>query len=862
MSKETSKLPVVLIVDDDEMTRLLVTETLEPQGFVVEEASSGEEGLDVFRRVRPDLILLDVNMPGISGFECCERLRLSPGGERLPILVLTGQDDDESIAHAYAAGATDFVAKPMRWKILGHHVRYLLRASQALEDLTRSEASLAYAQGLAHVGNWEWRPGNACGHLSGEMCRILRLDPELAPPTFGAFLQVVPENERGRLTDAFIKLFKNGAKDSLEHRIVHADGSERIVFQQAEAERDERGHAILLRGTMQDITERRMYEARIEYLATHDALTDLPNRNLLGDRIAQSIAQTHRAGERLALLFLDLDRFKFINDSFGHTVGDGLLKAVAARLLGTVRDSDTVARLGGDEFVIMAPGLIHAGDAANVAKKILATFAVPFVVAGRELHVTASIGVSIYPEDGDNSNTLLKSSDAAMYRAKEQGRNGFQHYTREMSVQAQERVELESALCLALERQEFELHYQPQVDLNSGQITGVEALIRWHHPTLGMVSPLQFIPLAEETGLILAIGEWVLKTACAQAVAWHLAGYPQLSMSVNLSARQFRQHYMAGLVASALAETGLAAEYLVLELTESLLMKDSHTIVQALRELKAMGVVLSLDDFGTGYSSLSYLKRFPIDVVKIDRSFVHDVTSNVDGASLTKTIITMAQSLKLKTVAEGVETKAQLSFLKRNGCDSIQGYYFSRPLPANEMLVLLHEGKHIPAASMGDGPIQRTVLLVDDDEDDIGLLSHALRSDGYQILTAPSAKSALELLALYPVGVIISDAHMPEMSGIEFLCRVKELYPEIGRIMLSGHTELQMVTDAVNESGVHKFLTKQWNEGLLRKDVAEAFRHHELVSERWLASGKQPAHHELLASSEGQADLTLESHAV
>jgi diguanylate cyclase (GGDEF)-like protein len=829
--KESSSEPVVLIVDDDEMTRLLVTEVLEPQGFTVAEAISGEDGLEQFQRVRPDIVLLDVNMPGMGGFECCKRLRGLPNGERVPILVLTGQDDDTSIARAYEAGATDFVSKPVRWKILEHRMRYLLRARDALESLALSEASLAYAQGLARVGNWEWRAGNTFGNSSGEMYRILELDPQGDPPTFEAFLQLVPENERHLLIAAFTSLLKNGDKQSLEHRIVLRDGSQRIVFQQAEAKRDAQGRAILMRGTMQDVTERRANEARIEYLANHDALTDLPNRNLLSDRIAQAVAQSYRTGQRLAVLFLDLDRFKLINDSFGHPAGDGLLKTVAARILATVRETDTVARLGGDEFVIVFPNLAHAEDGGVMAKKILRTFSLPFVVAGRELHVTSSIGVSICPEDGDNADALLRSADAAMYRAKEQGRDNFQFYTQEMSVHAQQRVELETALRLAVERQEFELHYQPQVNLNTGRITGVEALIRWRHPTLGTVPPARFIGLAEETGLISPIGEWVLRTACAQAVAWHAAGYPQLSMAVNLSARQFRQSDMPQLVRHILIETGLAAEHLELELTESLLMKDSETIVQALRELKSIGVVLSLDDFGTGYSSLSYLKRFPIDIVKIDRAFVRDVTSNADGATLTRTIIAMAQSLKLKTVAEGVETKAQLNFLRRNGCDAIQGYYFSQPLLPDDMAVLLRDGKHIPGDSLEAEPAKRTLLLVDDNEDDLGLLSHALKQEGYRVLSAASAQRALELLAIHPVGVIVSDANMPEMSGVELLCRVKKLYPDVGRIMVSGHTELEMVTDAVNEGGVQKFLTKQLDDTLLRKNIAEAFRHYELMSE-------------------------------
>ena len=829
MNHETDDVPVVLVVDDDAQTRLLVTETLEPEGFRVEEAASGEAGLEAFQRVRPALVLLDVTMPGMSGFECCERMRRLPGGERIPIVVLTGHDDDESITRAFAVGATDFVSKPTRWQLLGHRVRYLLRASKALDDLVRSQASLAHAQGLAHVGNWEYRLGSTVGYWSPEVYRILGLDMQRDPACFETLVQQVPEAERPELMHSFMQLRSDGVGYCLEHRVVRRDGGERTVFHQAEA-LHEQGR-LVLRGTLQDITERKLHEARIEYLAGHDALTDLPNRNLLNDRIAQAIAQARRTGQCLAALVLDLDRFKVVNDSFGHPVGDALLKAVAARLKAVIREGDTVARLGGDEFVIMLPGLADNESAERVAQKVLAKFADPFVVEGHELHVTTSIGVSVYPDDGADGDTLLRTADAALYSAKDKGRNGFQFYTRAMGAQVEERAELESALHRALERQEFELHYQPKVDLRSGQVRGVEALVRWRRPDVGLVPPDRFIPLAEETGLILAIGEWVLRTACAQVKAWHAAGYSGLSMAVNVSARQFRQQNVPGLVRAVLADTGLAARHLELELTESVLMQDKETVVRALRQLKQIGVRLSLDDFGTGYSSLSHLKDFPIDVVKIDRSFVRDVTNSVEGASLTKSIIAMARSLNMTTVAEGVETEGQLSFLNTNRCDAIQGYYFSRPLPTNDLVALLGTGKHLPVDSSRSEPVQRTLLLVDDDENILAILDRLLRRDGFHILSTTSPRQALELLAIHPVGVIVCDARMPEMPGMELLRRVKGLYPDIVRIMLTSYSTVDSVTDAINDGAVYKFITKPWDDELLREQIAEAFRDHELSSE-------------------------------
>jgi len=461
-----------------------------------------------------------------------------------------------------------------------------------------------------------------------------------------------------------------------------------------------------------DITALKQSERQLKKLAFSDALTGLPNRALFNDRLRVAVATAQRAQSLVGIVYINLDRLKYLNDSFGHVLTDLLLKEVAARLVRDTRASDTVARLSGDEFVILLMGLKQQQDIARVAQAVLDSFVAPFEVEERKLHLTASVGVSVYPDDGDNAMEILKNAGAAMVRAKEQGGNCFQFYTQEMGVHVQTRVALEHALHRAVEQQEFELHYQPKVDLQSGQITGVEALIRWRDPELGMVPPDRFIPLAEETGLILPIGEWVLRTACRQAQAWHAAGHAQMSMAVNLSARQFRQQDVAALVRQILSETGLAPHYLELELTESLFMKDGEAVIKMLREIKAIGVTLALDDFGTGYSSLSYLRRFPIDVVKIDRSFINDVTESAEDASLTKAIIAMGRSLNMKTVAEGVETEAQLKFLINHQCDAIQGYYFSRPLPADALTELLREGKHIPRASLLSDPLENTAGVI------------------------------------------------------------------------------------------------------------------------------------------------------
>ena len=387
-------------------------------------------------------------------------------------------------------------------------------------------------------------------------------------------------------------------------------------------------------------------------------------------------------------------------------MGDALLIAVGAQLTTAVREGDTVARLGGDEFVIMLLDLERPDDAVKVAQKVLSILSKPMQIEGRSLQVNASIGISVYPGDGDNGDSLLKHADVAMYRAKQQGRNAYRCYTEDMGLAAQQHMELQTALGRALEQDQFELYYQPQVNLQTGRIDAMEALIRWHHPALGTIAPARFIPLAEDTGLIVPIGEWVLRTACTQLKAWHGAGHADVSVAVNLSARQFQGHDVARLVRCVLADVGLEGSFLEIELTESALMLDTEEVLRALNELKAIGVVLALDDFGTGYSSLSHLRRFPIDVIKVDKSFTFDVTTSTEAASITRAIIAMAKSLQVKTVAEGVETEAQLSFMVEHRCESVQGYYFSRPLRVAAMSALLSEGRRliVPARGGAVGP--------------------------------------------------------------------------------------------------------------------------------------------------------------
>jgi diguanylate cyclase (GGDEF)-like protein len=445
----------------------------------------------------------------------------------------------------------------------------------------------------------------------------------------------------------------------------------------------------LLTRSMHYSIERKHYQLQIEHQANYDALTGLPNRSLLYDRLKQAV-YAQRMVRAVAVVFLDLDHFKFVNDSLGHTTGDKLLKDMGERLRLVLRDGDTVARLGGDEFVLILNDQTHDDVIFRAMQRINAKLNEPFVIDGKELYVTCSAGISLCPQDGTDVETLLKNADAAMYRAKEHGRNNFQFYTSEMNSMVNERLALENSLRRALERKEFVLHYQSKVDVNTGAIVGAEALLRWNHPERGLMLPDLFVPLAEETGLIVHIGEWVLREACTQNQAWRKEGLPPITVSVNVSARQFRQNILVNSVSRILAETGLDPLSLEMELTESMIMHNADAVVATLRQLTALGVQLSVDDFGTGYSSLSYLKNLPIDTLKIDQSFVRDIVAGApDHRVLARAIISIGHSLDLKVVAEGVETEAQLEYLRKHGCDEVQGYYFSRPVPPEEFRKLL-----------------------------------------------------------------------------------------------------------------------------------------------------------------------------
>ncbi|HEU4483867.1 MAG TPA: EAL domain-containing protein [Povalibacter sp.] len=484
--------------------------------------------------------------------------------------------------------------------------------------------------------------------------------------------------------EEFMQLIKaRGVVANFESRIRRRNGEIIWISENARAVYSEAGQVVCYEGTVEDITERKLYQARIEQQANYDTLTGLANRSLLNDRLEQGIRAAAGYGTRLAVVFVDLDRFKFINDSLGHHVGDELLRAMAERLRASVRESDTVARLGGDEFVLLINGQRDPDAIAAVLERMLTDISQPWNTAQGDFNVTCSMGVALYPDDGDRAEVLLKHADTAMYRAKEKGRNNYQFFTAELNELITQRLELENKLRRALERQQFELHYQPRVDMATREVVAAEALIRWQVSEDEAIPPSRFVPIAEEIGLIAPIGKWVLRTACEQNRRWQDAGLPKFVMSVNVSARQFRQENFARTVADILRDSGLEAHYLEIELTESAVMHDAEQFIATLGELRALGVKIALDDFGTGYSSLSYLKRLPVDRLKVDRSFVQDIAIDADDATIVRTIIALGHNLGLRVVAEGVETEQQIEFLRDNHCDELQGYYFGTPSAAS-----------------------------------------------------------------------------------------------------------------------------------------------------------------------------------
>ena len=582
------------------------------------------------------------------------------------------------------------------------HLKQEISIRQKKEaDLRDSEARLDNAQRIAKLGYWEWIQEKNLIIFSQTANRLVGISESDVIGCYRTLLKYIHPEDRHLLKQAIRKAKQEHKLCSVEHRIIRTNGDERIVQQEIEVSFCPQGQIIKIAGTILDITERKNAEKRIRYLAHYDSVTGLPNRAYLKELLSQWIKRSQRYKQVVAVLFLDLDHFKRINDSLGHSFGDELLRQVADRLTDCVRASDyvsiesnnftgnSVARLGGDEFVIVLGDIIKLQDASIVAKRILHTFSRPFDLGSSQVVVTPSIGISGFPDDGTDVESLLKHADVAMYHAKNKGRNSYQFYSASMNAFMQERLSLEGQLRESIKAGHFQLYYQPKIATRSGAIVGMETLLRWNHPELGFISPAKFIPVAEETGLIVPLGEWVLRTACEQVREWQCMGLPPLKLAVNLSVAQFRQKNLIRNIKRILYETGLDPQFIELELTESMLMENVDASIAQLNELKNLGISLSIDDFGTGYSSLSYLKRFPIEALKIDQSFIREVTFNSNDAAIVNATIALGHKLGLTVVAEGVETLEQVHFLQAESCDQLQGYFYSKPLPEKEFIDLV-----------------------------------------------------------------------------------------------------------------------------------------------------------------------------
>ena len=639
-------------------------------------------------------VLVDLQLPDVEGIETFDRLFAAI--PHIPIVILSSSQDAAVAKLAIQSGAQDFILKErlddyVLPKTLAAVIDRAAIAEALFDEKERAQVTLnsigdavvtTDVEGLVTYLNivaeqlTGWPKEEAIGRPLEDVFRIIDADTRATVPN--PMSMAIHENTIVGLPPSCILIRRDGLESAIE------DSTAPI--------HDRRGRVTGAVMVFHDVSTARTLARKLAHFAHHDSLTELPNRTLLNDRMTQAITAARRRQKGLAVLYLDLDRFKNINDSLGHSVGDRLLQSVALRLSEGVRASDTVSRLGGDEFVILLSEMTQAQDAAACAEKLLKALRVPYAIEAHELHVTASIGIGVYPGDGTEVETLLQNADSAMYEAKNRGRNTYQFYRLDLNSSATERQSLESSLRHAIQRHELELHYQPIMNVETGVMAGVEALIRWHHPTLGCVLPADFMSIAEESGLIVPIGQWVLREACRQAKAWQDAGLPLQRLAVNISAVELRSKEFVACVTTILAETRFDPRCLELELTETFLMQDSKATAVVLDALKELGVQLALDDFGTGYSSLSYMRRFPIDALKVDRSFVRNLTTDADDASVVSAIINMGKSLHMRVVAEGVETRGQLLFLEEHNCTEAQGYYFSRPLNTDSFDRLLRKG--------------------------------------------------------------------------------------------------------------------------------------------------------------------------
>jgi diguanylate cyclase (GGDEF)-like protein/PAS domain S-box-containing protein len=831
----------ILVVDDQPVNVQLLEYLLKTTGYEnVESCTDSRQVVELHRERHYDLIILDLHMPAMDGFEVMEQLKGVEGDAWLPVLVVTAEPDKKLAA--LKAGARDFISKPFDTVEVLARIRNLLevrllhressdygvRMESEVEARTRELARFRGAMDATDDAIFLIdAPRTAMVDVSDGACRMLGFSRE-------ALLRIDPVALGLATREQLERLLHAGGKprehDMVETELLRADGQGAVPVEIG-WQRLGDGDSRMLIAVARDISERLHAQQRLKHLAHYDGLTGLPNRGLFFQNLRDAIELARDKHWSVAVLFISLDRFKMINDTLGPALGDELLRQFSTRLVRCVRLRDTVGRLGGDEFALILTMTREQQEAVNVANEVRDVLRAPFDLHGQQAALTASIGIAMYPDDATDPGTLVKYADTAMVRAREAGRDGYRFFTAGMNVQVMARLDLELALRAALEGGQFELHYQPKMDLNTNRASGVEALLRWNRPGYGLVYPAEFVPVMEETGLVVRVGEWIIDEACRQVAAWVAQGVPEVRVAVNVSSRQFVEGDLEQVVRAALEKHGVEPGLLELELTESALMVNAEHTSEVLSSLKLLGIKIAIDDFGTGYSSLAYLKRFPIDKLKIDIAFVRDIVTNPDDAAIALAVISMAHSLHMLVIAEGVESRAQMAFLRRHRCDEIQGFYFARALAPDALAQLVLENRDQPETPAADDSNLQTLLVVDDDVNVLAALHRLFRRDNYRVLTAASPAEGFELLAEHSVQVILCDQRMPVMSGTEFLSKVKEMYPETIRIILSGYTEVGTVLESINRGAIYRFYTKPWDDNELRDNVRLAFRHY------WLQHG-------------------------
>ncbi len=676
--------PRVLIADDDPAIRLTLRETLLASGYLVDECESGAEALQAAKRQRPDVILLDAIMPGMDGFETCQRLHEDPRLCHVPIMMITGLNDVGSINRAYASGAMSFTTKPINLLVLTEDLRFLLRTSSNAAQLRAAKSRLEAAQRLSRIGYWRWEIDSDKFQCSAQIEEIFGLAAGAIGNSKNRFFNAVREQDR----DSVIRSFQQavtGEVKSIEYSVLSENGQELLVRQEVEVNFDHSGERVAF-GAVQDISAQRAAEGKIRKLAYYDSLTSLASRSYFMQRIDEMVKASRRRNEAFTLFFMDLDGFKDVNDSMGHDVGDHLLTEISRRLRVVFRETDFIARLGGDEFCVLMDNLSDHMETIQIAQRCLQAIGEPLELGMRKVRPRASIGIARYPEDGDNPQALIKAADSAMYLAKRNGKHRFEYFSQGMTQEAEKRLTLVAELREAVEQKQFLLWYQPIIETRSGRVKGVEALVRWQHPVRGLVQPNEFISAIERMGLICELGEWVLQQACAQAAVWSRS-LGQLDVTVNTSPEQFLAPNFVQLVKQVVADSGISPASLILEVTESA-FQGSQEVLDAITDLRRSGIRFAIDDFGTGYSSLGSIHKLPVDFLKIDRLFLREVLARPRDAIMLGSIMSMAHALDLQVVAEGIEEPGQVQIMESLGCDFLQGFCFSKPVAAAEIPVL------------------------------------------------------------------------------------------------------------------------------------------------------------------------------